>query len=204
MRALAVVIFLIATGASGDEKLDAPTVALLDRIEHASVGVKSLSASFVQKNHLKLFKQDVTTTGRLVFERPRRIRWEYLAPDASLMVLDGDHATLRSPGEEPRAFDLSKDATMRAVFDQLLLFLGAGSVKDAAKDYAMHAQGGSLILTPHPGSTVAKAFARIELGFDKELVLSVIALREANGDEKRIELTGVKRNGAIAADAFKL
>ena len=43
-----------------------------------------------------------------------------------MLVLDGNKATLATPGAAPQVFDLDKDATMRAIFDQLLVWLGAG------------------------------------------------------------------------------
>jgi len=35
------------------------------------------------------------------FARPDRLRWETLAPDAGVLVLRGQRAELRLPGERP-------------------------------------------------------------------------------------------------------
>ena len=93
---------------------------LTQRLEASSKDLRSLSGEFTQRNKLKLFKQELRSKGRFSFEKPRKIRWEYLEPDPSTLVLDGDKATLSTPGAAPQTFDLTKDATMRAVFDQLL------------------------------------------------------------------------------------
>ena len=69
---------------------------------------------------MKLFKQELKSEGKLYFAAPRKIRWEYTAPDPSVLVLSGQKATMRAPGGEAQVFDLDKDATLRTVFDQLL------------------------------------------------------------------------------------
>ena len=179
---------------------------LLAKIDAASRATQSLSAEFTQKNHMKLFKQELSSRGKLLFHAPRQIRWEYLSPDPSVLVLDGNKAQMRSPGAAPQVFDLDKDATMRAVFDQLLTFVGGGTIANAQSAYTIDAQGKAsapvLVLTPKAGSAIAKSFARIELGFDDKTQVRSIHLVEQNGDEKDIAFSRVVRNGAVPANAF--
>jgi outer membrane lipoprotein-sorting protein len=181
--------------------------ALLARLDAQSRAVQGLSGEFTQKNRIKLFKQVVTSRGRFHFQRPRRIRWEYLDPDPSTLVLDGDTATLKTPGAPPQVFDLARDAVMRAVFDQLLLWLGSDTLARAKGDYQLAAGGTvdepTLALTPRPGGSIARAFARIELRFDKRLLLRGILLSEAGGDEKEITFTKMEKNPTLPRDAFK-
>lgn len=122
------------------------------------------------------------------------------------MVLDGDQATLKTPGAPPQKFDLARDAVMRAVFDQLLLWVGSSNLSGAAADYDLAAGGGddapTLTLTPKAGGAIARAFARIELRFDRDMLLKGIALVERNGDEKTITFTKMVRNPKLPADAF--
>ena len=181
---------------------------LIARLEAASKGVTSLAGEFTQRNKLKLFKQELRSKGRLYFQRPRQIRWEYLEPDPSTLILDGDRATLRTPDAAAQTFDLTKDATMRAIFDQLLTWLGPGSMSQARVDHDLSTAGSAgepiLILTPKASSPVAKAFQRIELRLDgKSLLMRSILLREKNGDEKEITFTRLQRNAVLPADAFK-
>lgn len=181
--------------------------ALLVRLDRSSQSVKSLSGEFEQKSRVKLFKQELTSTGRFYFARPRRIRWQYLAPDPSTMIVDGDKAVLAMPGAPLQTFDLARDATMRAIFDQLSSWLGASSLSTLKEGYELAAAGTDdapiLLLTPRPGGVVAKAFAKIELRFDKQLLLRAILLKEASGDEKEIRFTKLVRDAKLPDDAFK-
>src|SRR4029078_2563822 len=106
---------------------------LIQNLEASAKDLQSLSGTFEQRNKLKLFKQELKYKGRFFFQRPKKIRWEYLDPDPSTLILDGEKATLRTPGAAPQTFDLTKDATMRAIFDQLLTWLSPTSMEQAKK-----------------------------------------------------------------------
>lgn len=175
-----------------------PLDALLKDLDASAKRVSELSGEFTQRNRLKLFKQELRSRGRLTYKAPRYIRWEYLEPDPSTLVLDGNKATLTAPGAAPQVFDLERDATMRTIFDQLLLWIGPSGLERAKADYEMSVSGTAerpvLTLVPRATSPVAKAFKKIELRLDgKTWLLSSILLVEHNGDEKEITFTKLER-----------
>jgi outer membrane lipoprotein carrier protein len=195
-------------GAGRAQAAALPLEQILAKLEQASRGVETLAGEFTQRNRVALFKQELTSKGRLYFKRPRQIRWQYTAPDPSTLILDGERATLSSPGAPPQVFDLTRDATMRAVFEQLIIWLSPGSLGRARDDYELQAGGSaaapSITLVPKAASPVARAFARIELRLDgKSWLLRSILLTEKNGDEKEIVFTRLERNAKLPPDAFK-
>jgi outer membrane lipoprotein-sorting protein len=207
MRAIGIAVVVALAPAIA--RADAPALDnLVQKVDAQKASVETLAGEFTQKNRVKLFKQELSSKGRLYFKKPRQIRWEYLAPDPSVMILDGNKATLSTPGAAPQVFDLDKDATMRAIFDQLLTWLGPGSLAAAKSEYEMRAGGSatapSLTLTPKATSPVSRAFARIELRVDpKTWLMKSIVLTEKNGDEKQIDFTKLTRNAKLPADAFR-
>jgi outer membrane lipoprotein-sorting protein len=204
-RALVAAMVLAASSAAAES----PSLStVVEHVDAASKGVETLAGHFTQRNRVKLFKQELTAKGLVYFRKPRQIRWEYLEPDPSVMILDGNRAVLRSPSAPPQEFDLDKDATMRAIFDQLLTWLGPGSLAKARDDYELVAGGTSaaplLTLTPKLASAVGRAFAKIELRLDgKSWVLRSILLVEKNGDEKEIVFQHLQRNAKLPENAFK-
>lgn len=204
MKALALLLLASAASAAPPPSVD----QLLADLSKSAQLTHTLSGEFTQKNRLKLFKQELSSKGRLYFQAPRRIRWEYLSPDPSTMVLDGDRATLRTPGAAPQVFDLAKDATMRAIFDQLLMWLQPGALAQARGDYEMSTEGSAdkpqLVLVPKAGSAVEKTFQRIVLSTDRrEYLIWKLRLVEKNGDDKEIEFTRLVRNHDLPKDAFQ-
>jgi outer membrane lipoprotein carrier protein len=209
-RRLAGALVLAAGGLCASASAAPPALdPLLERIDAASAGVSTLAGQFTQRNKVALFKQELRSSGRFYFRKPRQIRWEYTAPDPSTMVLDGNRATLSTPGEAPRSFDLDQDPTLRAVFDQLLLWLGSGSLAHARADYDLAAAGTgeqpALTLRPKEASALARTFQRIELRLDGKTYLPrSILLVEKSGDEKEISFTKLERNAALPERAFAL
>lgn len=178
----------------------------LARVDGAARATHTLSAEFTQKSKVKLFKQELVQKGRLAFQAPRQIRWEYLAPDPSLLILDGMKATMTTPGAEAQVFDLGRDATMNAIFEQLLTFVGGGSIASAEASYAILVRGSDrtpvITLEPKAGAPAEKVFSRIELTFDERLVVKQIVLTEKSGDEKTITFSKVARNVPLGNGLF--
>jgi outer membrane lipoprotein carrier protein len=204
--ALAAAALLLGSAAGAAEPT--PVDRVLFELGRASAEVTTLAGEFTQQNRVKLFKQELRSRGRFYFRRPRQIRWEYLAPDPSTLVLDGQRATLRTPGAAPQVFDLERDATMRAIFDQLLIWLGPGSTAELTNDYELSTAGSAaepvLVLVPRAQSPVARAFRKVELKLDgRTWLLRSILLVEKNGDEKAITFTRLERNARLPEDAFK-
>ncbi len=203
---LAALVFLVAATARADAppRLD----VLLAQLTAASAHVDSLRGVFVQDNQLKLFKQELHSTGMFYFHRPRQIRWEYQSPDPSTMVLNGNAATIRTPGSDAQSFDLAKEPSVRAVFDQILVWLEPSALAAAQTDYDLSTEGSAkepvLVLRPKAGSLLGRTFSRVALRLDgKELLLRAIELTETNGDQKTIRFTKMERNQPLPPNAFK-
>jgi outer membrane lipoprotein-sorting protein len=205
-RAPLLVGLALAASLTSREAVAESAASLVARLDQASRSVETLEGEFTQRSRLKLFRQELVSRGRFRFRRPSQIRWEYLAPDPSVMVIDGERAILKTADAPPERFDLAHDPTVRAVTDQLFLWLGAGSLSRAGSDFILSTDGDpsqpALVLEPKPGTSLAKPFARIELRFDERLLLRAIRLRERSGDEKEIAFTRMQRNPKLPADAF--
>lgn len=206
-------------GRGPSEAVAAPTVApppdeLMRRIDAAQADLRTLAGEFVQNSQSKLFKQKLSSQGRLFYERqgqsgaPTKLRWEYTRPDASTMLLIGARATLRIGTRPPQVFDSSRDPTLNAIFTQLQLWLGNGALASAQADYQVSSSGTAehpaLILAPRPTSPLSRAFSRIELHVDgRTLQLGRLLLVENSGDEKEVVFTRLQRNVALPQTAFQ-
>lgn len=195
---------------------------LMAQIDRAQKDLRSLSADFVQLSRVKLFRQELRSEGRLLYDKgdsasaaasagspkvPARLRWEYLRPDPSTVLLDGDQATLRMGTLPPQVFDTGKDPKLRAIFSQLRLWLGQGELVSAKGQYDISLGGKpgqpALVMVPHADSPLAATFARIELAVEgRSLLLLRLLLVEKSGDEKEILFSKIQRNPRLDASVF--
>lgn len=191
--------------------------ALMGQIDRAQKDLHSLSADFVQLSRVKLFRQELRSEGRLLYDKgdgvagapklPARLRWEYLRPDPSTVLLDGERATLLMGTLPPRVFDTGKDPKLRAIFSQLRLWLGQGELASAKGQYDISLGGTpgkpALLMAPRPESPLAATFSRIELHVEgRSLQLLRLLLVERSGDEKEILFSKIQRNPRLDPQVF--
>ncbi len=182
----------------------------MNKIDAAQKDLKSLRADFVQHSRVKLFRQQISSEGRFLYVKgtPARLRWEYLRPDPSTMLLIGEQATLKMGTRTPQVIDTGKDPTLRAIFAQLKLWLGQGSLRDAEGEYEVKTGGTTdqpaLLLVPKAQSVLSRVFARIELHVDgKTMLLRRLLMVEQSGDEKEVVFGKLERNIELAASQFQ-
>ena len=202
--ALRLLLVLCGMVAGPGPSLAAPLLTateLMTRIDAAQKDLHSLRADFVQHSRVKLFRQQISSTGRFLYAKgtPARLRWEYLAPDPSTMLLVGDQARLTIGTRAPQLIDTGKDPTLRAIFAQLRLWLGQGSLRDAEGEYEVKAAGTvdqpALLLAPKAQSPLSGVFSRIELHVDgKSMLLRRLLMVEQSGDEKEVVFGKIERN----------
>lgn len=191
------------------EPLSSPAV-LVAKIDAAQQGLRSLRADFVQMSRVKLFSKPLRSEGRLLYAKgpPARLLWEYVRPDPSAMVVVGEQATLKMGNGAPQVMDASKSPMLRAIFTQLRLWLGQGSLKEAESEYNI-ASGGTaqqpaLLLTPKTQTELGKIFTRIELHVDgKTMFLKRLVMFEKNGDEKEVIFGKTERNIEVNTAQFQ-
>jgi len=179
-------------GASADDGL----VQFTKRLAAAGKHTKTLQADFVQRKRLRLFRTEVTSRGRLHYRRPDKLRWETYPPDASVLLIIGSKAELRLPGERPRTVDLRRDEAMKAVVEQLMVWLGARSADSRARWHGAvkrKSHGYRLLLRPSV-PTLKKHIQSMLVEFDKDLLLNVVEVKHPGGDKSVITLTNMRTN----------
>jgi outer membrane lipoprotein carrier protein len=196
------ILSLMAAGPVGATELGCFT----KRLAAAGKGTRTLRARFVQRKRLRLFRTEIITKGRIAFQRPDRLRWETLPPDASVLLVLGKRAELRIPKEKPRVIDLDRNRTMAVLVEQLLVWLGARPASDLERWYRVEVvkadRSTTLELAPKDAG-LRKQLSRIEVTFGADLAIKTVRVRQRKGDTTTIEFSEIKRNAKLGKDAFK-
>ena len=183
-----------------------PVAAVLQRIEAARASVRTLEAEFDQERAMGLFAQTLHARGRLVVQRPDRVRWELVAPEPGVFVVAGGRVGYRAGGSAASASQRQVGA-LGAVLGDLAAFLG-GPLQPLLRRYAIEATtgpGGATVLSAAPRDpAVARVVSRVKLEFRPDLrAVEGIDIDEPGGDRTRIRLRGTRINsGRVAPGAF--
>jgi len=174
----------------------------LQRVEQNSAAINSFSCDFIQVRHLAIFPQPVKFSGRLSLARPDRLRWEFIKPIPSVLVLNGKKGLKCDDGGPIRKFNLDSDPVMRMVAAQLWAWT-SGSYRDIKDDFDFDLlPGPSLAFSPvnnGSGSFVSK----IKVVFEPDFLQPMsVEISEPGGDRTIITFSGYQRNLALPSSLF--
>ena len=80
------------------ERLNARQVAAL--VQSFYDQSTSFQAEFRQQQYTKVYDRTEQANGRVVFEKPGKMRWDYAEPNGQVFVSDGEKLTVYQPPEE--------------------------------------------------------------------------------------------------------
>jgi len=194
LPAIAAVGFVCA----GD--LDAP--AVLGRVQAWLTETHDLEARFEQTLISGAFGAGVEESGRMLLERPGRMRWDYTDPEVKIALLDGDRTWLYL-AEEQQLWEGRLDEA-----DSLLSMLLAGDEPLASLFDA------SLVTTPETGrgTYLLRLAPRNDAESFQEVVLTLRAPRFAleeievldpTGNRMRYRFSEIERNRGLPPAAFR-
>jgi outer membrane lipoprotein-sorting protein len=178
---------------------------LLARIRAAGQRTRTLQASFVQRRRVPLYKSEVVSQGRLLFKRPDRQPRESYAPDAAVVVLRGQRAEVRIPGEPPRRLDLEEGSALGSLVGQMLVWFGVRPAADLYRHYRVSLSGGTepqLELLPRD-SALRRRITSLKIKLGQDLAPKSVELAGSEGDRTRIEFGAVQRNQPVAEALFR-
>jgi outer membrane lipoprotein carrier protein len=195
-----VVAFAVALAAAGPACADAPVAGVLKRLQERYDSTKTLRADFRQRVESPTLAEPLESRGRVAFEKPNRMRWDYEPPDKQTIIGDGETLWIYQPDQQQvikaplaQAFEATTPITFLA---------GLGRV-DRDFDATLEREEASrwiLKLVPKKDAgigdlrlTVRKADASVEEA----------RITDPLGTTTRITFSAEKRNVAIEPSVFR-
>jgi outer membrane lipoprotein-sorting protein len=91
-----------------------------EEIRNVAQNIKSISAKFTQEKHMKILVKPLISDGRFFFTAPKSLRWEYVSPVRSILLLDNGKGKSYIQGknglvEDTRAKAQAMDIVMQMI-----------------------------------------------------------------------------------------
>lgn len=200
MRALASVVLLALTAASVPAADEGALRKALDGLQQRYDATRTLAADFRQTVQSPTLAGTLESGGRVAFEKPNRMRWDYAPPDAQTIVGDGETLWIYQPDEKQVIRAPLKDAFQSST--PITFLAGLGRVE---RDFDASLE------RDEPERWVLRLRPRGDQG----LGVLTLAVRKADasveearivdplGTETRIAFSNERRNGPLAADTFR-
>jgi len=201
--AIAVVVLASVSGAMAETARAETPSALLRCVQDRYGALRDLSATFAQESRVASLGRTRTRAGRLFFQAPGRMRWEYDGPEPQLIVADGKQLWFHRPERNQVVVQPMDAAFTRQT--PLLFLLGRG-------DFAAEFTWDERELAPGAGGLVSVALRpRVEAPDLSRLVLEVVGgecrlagtiVEDAFGNVTRLVFSGERANTGLDAGLF--
>ncbi len=192
-------VFAAAAGAeSGGD-------ALLARVASKYAASRSLSAAFRQEVPLQNVGIVRRASGKVYFERPLRMRWDYKAPDAQLFLADGVYFYFR-PAEASQVYRKKIDEKSLGGKIPLLLLFGSGDISGMfrVEETVARSGGKETGLRLVPRGDGAPEVRRIDLVVGTaDLVIREVHLYDRLGGANHLYLDGTVLDPSLPPDLFR-
>ena len=167
-------------------------------LTQAAASMQTLQCRFVQRKTSSMLAEPALAEGMMHYVAPDKMRWEYTAPYAFALVVDGDRIVKEADGKAETT-DVKKNRMYQGMAD---LIMGGASGKrlfdTAAFDVAFYDENGfwRAEMTPKKRD-MKRVLSRLVFRFDKTTgIISRVAFVDSGGDETSITFSDLQLNTA--------
>lgn len=181
---------------------DAKKPEIIQSISNASKQNKTLTCDFVQEKTSTLVADKAISKGKMYFQNPRCLRWEYtnsyglIVNNDEVVVIDSKGAV--SQANNPRVFKELANIIMSTI---------DGSGLNDSKNFTTSVSQSDteyLVKLVPTNKRIASVYKSIELKVNKQTKLAnSIAMFETNGDSMTITFSNHKTNQTLDSKLFK-
>jgi outer membrane lipoprotein-sorting protein len=206
LAALLTVCGLPAAGQGQKPLPDAECRALLKQMSVRLIANSTLAARFVQERHLVLFDDVIRSRGFCYYQSPGRIRWEFVDPYASIVLMLETGEVEKFDVVEGRAVRAGTEGAevLAEVLERITRWMH-GDIEPILRDFAFSLYPGPayrLVLRPLSKS-LAAMLPRIEFEIDpRNDLVQAVTLWENEQNFTVIRFLDQRTNGALPDRLF--
>ena len=177
---------------------------IISQINDAAAKLNTMQCDFIQTKTVKLLNEKMVSKGRMYYQQPNKLRWEYTTPYTYTFILNDAKVSLRKNSRHD-VIDINQNKMFREIATIMMNCIvgkclsDKKSFKTTVKDTATE-----WVATLVPQSKELKhMFTGIVLHFNKEKSVVVkVEMFEKNGDTTVIVLNNIIKNKKIDAKTF--
>lgn len=177
---------------------------IIKKINAVAATMKSMQCDFVQTKHLKMLNDKMVSYGKMYYQQPNKLHWEYTSPYSYTFAFNGQQVKL-TKGKRSDVIDVNQSKVFKEIARIMMNSVVGKSLSDT-KDFktTVTASGSEYAATLLPQRREMKQmFQKIILHFSKSAqTVSTVELVEKKGDRTVIQLKNIKKNVTLAPTLF--
>ena len=168
-------------------------------------GINTLSSEFKQIRHMDFMDNPIHSQGTFFYQQPHFVRWNYIAPSAHSLLLDGNHLHSYQKGNSKKT-SLQAHRSMRELYTLLNQNnLSKQLFNEQKFTISYFKKGPKMVVRMVPKEkALAKMMQRIEIQIDtKTLLVDQLILLEDEGNYTEIMFNKQLINRPLDPNLFK-
>ncbi len=186
------------------------TLGVVQQVQSFYDQVKNVGSDFTQTYYYQLYKKTQRSTGKVVFSKPGKMRWDYAAPNNKKIVSDGKTLIIYEPGEGKQPGQMIEQSLKNAELPQALTFLvGTGKLANIFRPKLLDAKkygftdGYVLELTPLKAQAqYAKVLFYVDRSAERRGVVHRVIIIDAQGNRNRFDFSNMQFNRPVSGALF--
>lgn len=179
---------------------------IIGQITNAESSIRTLQCNFTQTKHLSMLNDKMISKGKMVYQSPASLHWEYQTPYQYLFIINGAKVLIKQGGKR-NAIDVKSNRMFKEI-TRVMMNSVTGHNLSSSSDFSVKiftsADAYIANLTPK-NKQMKSMFSSIRLHFNaKRCIVSRIEMFEKSGDSTDIELHDVQINSRINEKEFDL
>jgi len=175
----------------------------LDSIQAEAGGISSVRAEFIQTKHMKILAKPLVSKGIVYFKRPTSIRWEYLSPVKSILLMDNGKIRRFIEGETGLVEDTGAALQIMQFVLREITFWLSGNFNESPHFTPVLKPGKTILLNPNDDS-FSHIIQRIELKLsDTPGIINRVTIHESEDSYTEYKFTTTQLNTPINDILFR-
>lgn len=172
---------------------------------------RDVSADFQQTYVNKLYDRTDRSSGRVVFKKPGKMRWDYAKPNGKVIAASSGKLVVYEPGDEPtdKGQVLQQNFAQAELPQAMSFLLGTGKLADDFDAKLLDAaregfpKGQVLELRPkQPSPHFDRLLFYVETAAAVRGLVRRLVIIDASGNRNRFDFSGLKFNSGVSEGTF--
>jgi outer membrane lipoprotein carrier protein len=181
----------------------APAQGVVHSVQERYDATQNFAADFAQEMRIESGGQVLASSGKVWFQRPGRMRWEYLVPESQTIIADGENLWIVQPADNQVL-----KAPLEGAFESrtpVSFLLGVARIeRDFRATLLSPSEDGRLRLQLDPASAEDGALGALVLEVDPQTYdVAAAIIRDPLGNTTRVDLKDMRRNEAVDEKLFR-
>lgn len=179
---------------------------IIEQINLASSQMLSMECDFTQTKHLSILDDKMVSEGRMYYQQPDRLRWEYMTPYNYAFILNQNQVMLKND-KRSDVIDVNQNKMFKEIARMMMNSI-AGTCLSDQKSFKTEIEvlGDEWVATLYPlKKDMKQMWTRLVLHIRPDLkAVYRVEMHESSGDYTVIDLKNIKMNKPIEAEIFKI